>query len=239
MPIRLPLLKLAASPVMPLKSKFKSELLHHGVEWQQDVNYLRDMYMEIHAIWEQNQPFEYTEDEQGNRMVSENNYDPAQDKELYDKTEPLLRELILGMQGVSRQRTMRNDILKGSEHAQYDFQNAAGFAQTGDYAMATLYQSYALMKIHQMLDNLTREVNSQGRRASTKLGWGYDISGEQNEGGGTSGDGKHLWDTGNSPKRDRTPANPANMLVDAEAETDYPELAKMKHKRVYWPPRTR
>jgi hypothetical protein len=32
--------------------------------------------------------------------------------------------------------------------------------------------------------------------------------------------------------------NPANM-GDFEAENDYPELAKFKHKRVFWPPRTR
>ena len=35
----------------------------------------------------------------------------------------------------------------------------------GDYAMATLYQSYALAKMHKLLDNLTREVSNQSRRA--------------------------------------------------------------------------
>ena len=35
----------------------------------------------------------------------------------------------------------------------------------GDYAMATLYQSYALAKMHKLLDNLTHEVSNQSRRA--------------------------------------------------------------------------
>jgi hypothetical protein len=227
--------KLAASPVMPLKSKFKSELLHHGVDWQQDVNYLRDVYMEIYAAWEATQPFTYETDAEGNKQVSESNYDPKQDEALYEKTAPLLRELILGMEGVSQQRTMRPDVMRMTENARFDFETASSYARAGDPAMACLYQSYALMKLGGMLDSMTREINTQGR----KLGYGYDISGEQGEGGGTSGGDQHLWDTGNSPKRDRTPKNPANMLVDAEAESDYPELAKFKHKRVHWPPRLR
>jgi hypothetical protein len=235
MPIRLPIQKLAASPVMPLKSRFKSELLHHGVDWQQDVNYLRDVYMEIYAVWESTQPFTYESDAEGNRMVSESKYEPEQDKQLYSKTEPLLRELILGMQGVSQQRTMRSDVLKTTENSLHDFETASSYAKAGDWAMATLYQSYALMKMHRMLDSLTREVNNQSR----KMGYGYDTSGEQNNGGGTSGDDRHLWDTGNGSKKDRTPKNPANLMVDSEAESDYPELRQMKHKRVYWPPRTR
>jgi len=235
MPIRLPIQKLAASPVTPLNTRFKSELLHHGVDWQQDVNYLRDTYMEIYALWEATQPFTHEEDAEGNRMVSETKYEPEQDQKLYQETEPLLRELILGLQGISRQRTMRTDVMRASENAQHDFETASSYAKAGDWAMATLYQSYALMKMHQLLDSLTLEVNYQAR----KLGYGYDVSGEQGEGGGTNGDDRHLWDTGNGSKKDRTPKNPANLMVDAEAESDYPELQKMKHHRVYWPPRTR
>jgi hypothetical protein len=233
--IRLPIQKLAASPVMPLKSRFKSELLHHGKDWQQDVNYLRDTYMEIYALWEATQPFTHETDEEGNRQVSETNYDPEQDRQLYVKTEPLLRELILGLAGVSQQMTMRQDIFKATENAQHDFETAHSYSRAGDFAMATLYQSYALAKMHRLLDNLTREVNNQSR----KLGYGYDVSGEAHEGGGTSGDDRHLWDTGNSPKRNHTQNNPANMSVDAEAETDFPELGTLKHKHIYWPPRTR
>jgi hypothetical protein len=233
--IRLPIQKLAASPVMPLNSKFKSELLHHGKDWQQDVNYLRDTYMDIYAAWEATQPFTYETDAEGNKQVSETNYDPEMDKQLYAKTEPLLRELILGLAGISEQMTMRRDVYQATENAQHDFEQASSYANATDYAMATLYQSYALAKMHKLLDNLTREMNNQSR----KLGYGYDTSGEQNEGGGTSGEDRHLWDTGNSPKRDHTQNNPANMMMDAEAETDFPELAKVKHKHVYWPPRNR
>jgi len=233
--IRLPIQKLAASPVMPLNSKFKSELLHHGKDWQQDVNYLRDTYMDIYAAWEATQPFTYETDAEGNKQVSETHYDVEQDKQLYAKTEPLLRELILGLGNVSQQMTMRRDVYQATENAQHDFETASSYSRAGDYAMATLYQSYALAKMHKLLDNLTREVNNQSR----KLGYGYDSSGEQGEGGGTSGDDRHLWDTGNSPKRNHTQNNPANMMMDADAETDFPELAKLKHKRVYWPPRTR
>jgi hypothetical protein len=235
MSIRLPIPKLAASPVMPLKSKFKSDLLHHGVDWQQDVNYLRDIYMEIYSVWEATQPFTSREDEGGNKVVEEVQYDPEQDKQIYEKTEPLLRELILGLSGVSRQMTSRTDVFRPVENSQHDFDTAGSYARAGDWAMATVYMSYALMKIHSLLDGLTREMNNQSR----KLGYGYDVSGEQGEGGGTSGNDRHLWDTGNSPKKDHTQKNPANLMVDAEAETDFPELAEFKHKHVYWPPRTR
>jgi hypothetical protein len=199
------------------------------------VNYLRDTYSEIQALWDQVQPFEHETDAEGNRQVRETKYDESQDKALYQKSEPFLRELILGMEGVSKQMTMRQDVYQTTENAKHDFETGASYARIGDHAMATLYQSYALMKIHKMLDSLTREVNSQGR----KLGYGYDVSGEQGEGGGTSGDGRHLWDTGNSPKRNHTQNNPFNMMVDAEAESDYPELVPFKHKHIHWPPRTR
>jgi hypothetical protein len=225
--IRLAVQKLAASPVLPLKSRFKSELLHHGVDWQQDVNYLRDTYMEIFNLWETIQP------------IADEKYDPEQDKALYERTEPLLRELILGMEGVSQQLSKRTDVYRSAENAKHDFETATSYARVGDHAMATLYQSYALMKINRLLEDLTREVNTQARRASIKLGYGYDISGEQFEQGGTSGNDRHLWDTGNSPKRNHTQNNPFNMMIDSEAESDYPELAKFKHKRVYWPPRIR
>src|SRR5271157_2261696 len=124
MPIRLPIPKLAASPVMPLKSRFKSELLHHGVDWQQDVNYLRDTYMAIFAVWEATQPFTHETDEEGNRQVSESRYAPRMDDELYAKTEPLLRELILGTEGISKQLSNRADVYRTVENARHDFETA-------------------------------------------------------------------------------------------------------------------
>lgn len=237
MPIRLPIKKLAASPVMPLKSapRFKNDLLRSDMGWAQRINYLREIYMEVYVAWEANQPFTHEEDAEGNRQVSEVKYDPEMDKELFSKTEPLLRELILGASDISKQRTMRMDVYKAVENAEHDFGTASSYAKAGDYAMATVYQSYALMKLHNLLDGLTSEAN----KGSRKLGYGYDTSGEAGEKGGTSGQDNHLWDTGNGSSKNRTPHNPANQMVDAEAEIDFPELRELKHKRVHWPPRTR
>jgi len=237
---RLPIRKLAASPVAPLQTppRWRSELLMSQGTWPQDVNYLRDTYMDIYAIWEKNQPFTYKTDEQGNRVVDETNDNPEQDKQMYAKTEPLLRELILGMEDVSKQMTMRPDVLRATETAKHHFETAESYGRIGDYSMATVYQSYALMKLAKLLDGLTLQANKETVNRS-KLGYGYDTSGEVFNGGGTSGNDRHLWDTGNSPKNDKTVKNPANLLVDAEAETDFPELAKFKHKHIYWPPRTR
>lgn len=239
MPIRLPISKLAASPVMPLRTppRFKSELLRSGVTWPQDVNYLRDVYMEIWAAWEATQPFTYETDSEGSKTVSESTYNPDHDEALYSKTEPLLRELILGLGDVSKQLAGRKDVFRSVENAQHDFNTASSYFKVGDFALATVYQSYALMKMHGLLDGLTREANN--KRGSSKLGYGYDTSGEVHNSGGTSGNDKHLWDTSNSPKNNHTQKNPANVLIDAEAETDFPELAEFKRKRVYFPPRTR
>jgi hypothetical protein len=135
---------------------------------------------------------------------------PERGKALFAATEPKLRELILGMEGSW-----------DAKFASLDFDTASRHAADGDFARANVFFSYALAKLHK------------------KLAYGYDIGGQVQEGGGTSGQGKHLWDTSNSPKNNHTPSNPANMMFDAEAESDYPELAEFKHKRVHWPPRTR
>jgi hypothetical protein len=130
-------------------------------------------------------------------------------KALYEFAEPKTRELLLEV----------DDAFAG-----HDFDTASMYAHSGNWKKAGQYIGHALSKIAEKIE---------------KLGYGYDVSGEVQGGGGTSGEGRHLWDTGNSPKHDHTQKNPANMMVDAEAETDYPELAKLKHHRVYWPPRTR
>jgi len=72
-----------------------------------------------------------------------------------------------------------------------------------------------------------------------KLGYGYDISGEEFEQGGTSGQDEHLWDQGTGDKADRTNPAPANIMVDSEAEGDFPELVDKKQDKPHWPPRTR
>ena len=73
----------------------------------------------------------------------------------------------------------------------------------------------------------------------SKHAYGYDVTGEVMEPGEQESRSPNLWDQGNSPKLDRTPSNPANSGVDAEAENDFPEELKTKHKRVNWPARTR
>jgi hypothetical protein len=215
--MRPPIPKLAASAVAPLQTvpRFQSELLRSGATWPQEVNYLRDTYGEIFALWESLKA-------------------PGDDKRLYEQTEPLLRELLLG---ISKQLSTRIDIYKATQQAQYNFETASSYARAGDYAVALIYDSYSLMKLHRLLDGLTAEANR--KQGSRKLGYGYDSSGEQGESGGTSGNDRHLWDSSGSPKHDHTSMNPANMLFDVEAEADYKELAEFKHKRVYWPPRTR
>ena len=71
------------------------------------------------------------------------------------------------------------------------------------------------------------------------VAYGYDVTGEVMEPGEQESRSPNLWDQGNSPKFDRTAPNPANQLVDAEAENDFPELKEFKHKRMQWPARTR
>ena len=132
------------------------------------------------------------------------------DQSLYEFAEPRTRELLLGAED--------------DPNAIHDFDTASMYAHSGNWKMASQYLGYALMKVAEKIE---------------KLGYGYDTSGEVQRGGGTSGEGRHLWDTGNAPKHDHTQNNPANMLYDAEAESDYPELAEFKHKRVHWPPRIR
>ena len=143
---------------------------------------------------------------------------------LYKTMEPKVRELLLGLRSIA-------DAAPETQKALHDFDTAALYAE-GDFAQANMHLKNALTKVHKLLESFAKT-------GSTKLGYGYDTSGEVQRGGGTSGEGRHLWDTGNSPKHDHTQNNPANMLFDADAESDYPELAEFKHKRVYWPPRTR
>lgn len=159
------------------------------------------------------------------QIASEWEQPKEQGAALYQSTEPKLRELLLILRSIADTDPTTQDVL-------HDFEMAEQHAAAGDHEAANLYVSYALGKIHQ-------QIGSLSKMGSTKLGYGYDVSGEVQRGGGTSGEGRHLWDTGNSPKHDHTQSNPANMMFDAEAESDYPELRKLKHKRVHWPPRVR
>lgn len=136
---------------------------------------------------------------------------------LYASTEPKVRELLIGVREIAAERE--------SKFAAHDFDTASMYAHSKNWKRATEYLSHALAKIAGILES--------------KTAYGYDIGGQVQEKGGTSGNDRHLWDTGNSPKNDHTQNNPSAMSMDAEAESDYPELAQFKHKRVHWPPRTR
>ncbi len=221
MPVRLPIAKFAASAVAPLQvtPQFSNALLQSGASWPQSVNYLRDTYMEIYAIWDHLKA-------------------PDQDQELFTQTEPHLRELVFGLEEVSEELSTRTDIMRDVTNAHHDFDIAGSYAKAGDYEMATVYQSYCAMKLHRILDTLTLAGNKK-RGSTEKLAYGYDVSGEIGEQGGTSGQDENLWDQGNSPKFEKTPPNPVSVAMDYEAEDDFPELAEIKHKRVDFPPRTR
>lgn len=226
MSLRLPIQKLAAAavPALQIAPRFHSELLQSGATWPQDVNYLRDTYTEIYQLWttHETQP--------------DTSYDPQQDKTLYSETAPKLREMILGLEDISKALSTRTDVFKSTENARYDFDTAESYNRAGDFAMATVYQSYALLKVHRLLDGLTSEAN---RKRSHKLAYGYDVTGEVMEPGEQESRSPNLWDQGNSPKLNRTPNNPANQMVDPEAENDFPEELAHKHQRVNWPARTR
>jgi len=219
MPVRLSIAKLAASAVAPLTTtpQFSNALLESGATWAQDVNYLRDTYMEIHSIWE--------------RLK-----DPSQDKQLYTETEPHLRELLLGLEDVSKQVTSRGDVYRDVTNASHDAEIAGSYASAEDYGLATVYQSYAMMKLHRVLDSLTAMANKR-KHGSRKVGYGYDVSGEVQEGGGTSGQDNHLWDSAQPQDHHETKPSPVNLETDFEAEQDFPELAEFKSKRVEFPAR--
>jgi hypothetical protein len=143
----------------------------------------------------------------------------------FDSTEPKVRELLVTLRSIA-------DTAPDTQAAIQDFERAMVHADLRDYETANA-------DLNNALANINRQIGALSKMGSTKLGYGYDIGGQVQNGGGTSGEGRHLWDTGNAPKHDHTTSNPANMMFDAEAESDYPELAKLKHKRVHWPPRTR
>ena len=223
MSVRLPIPKLAASAVAPLTvtPNFSNALLKPSANWPQDVNYLRDTYATIYEIWE--------------RLK-----EPHQDQELFTETDPKLRELVIGLTDVSKELASRGDIARDVVNAKHDADVAGSYGNAGDYGMATVYQAYALTKLHRVLTVLINDINTSRKRGSReKLAYGYDTSGEVQEQGGTSGRDQNLWDQGNQNKMDKTPPNPVSVAQDFEAEEEFPELAEIKHKWVSFPPRTR
>jgi hypothetical protein len=226
--MRLKIAKLAASPVPALVSKprFRNDLLLDQT-WPQDVNYLRDTYNDIADIWE---------------VVK----DPSQDEELYRRTEPRLQELVGGLEDVSKQVHQMPFVSRFMTNARHDFEIASMYAHSTDFASAVLYQSYSLVKIHYVLESLTREGSKTPRNRfssfNDKKAYGYDISGEVFEGSGEIANRENqtnINDTAQPQDHHETGVNPANVTHDTDADKEFPELAERKHKRVSWPPRTR
>ena len=151
MAIRLPIPKLAYV-VAPLRVApiIKSELLLSPAKtWAQDVVYLRETYDQIHLLWDKLQA-------------------PEQDRDLYEQTEPKLRELVLGLEDVSEQLSARKDVYRDVANARHDFDIATIYGKAGDFSTATVYQSYSLLKLHNLLDALTAEANKMfgGKRGA-------------------------------------------------------------------------
>jgi hypothetical protein len=220
--------KLAASPVLTLKTKprFRSDLLQDQT-WPQDVNYLRDTYNDIILIWEELK-------------------EPETDKLLYQRTEPKLRELVESLMEVSTKVPYLSAIRKLMMNARHDFEIASMYSRAGDYASATLYQSYSLIKIHDVLETMTRFGSTPAHQRNAfiidKKAYGYDISGEVFDGSGEMANRENeetLNDTAQPQDHHETAPNPANLTRDVDADEEFPELQEFKNKRVSWPPRTR
>ena len=56
-----------------------------------------------------------------------------------------------------------------------------------------------------------------------KTAYGYDISGEVFEGSGPIAEQQNLNDTSQPQDHHETPSNPGNMVLDTEAEKEFPE----------------
>jgi len=67
-----------------------------------------------------------------------------------------------------------------------------------------------------------------------KVGYGYDVSGEVQEGGGASGRDKDVEETQEPWTQHTTGPNPVNVFRDSDAEAEFPEI---KNKSNIFPTR--
>jgi hypothetical protein len=74
--------------------------------------------------------------------------------------------------------------------------------------------------------------------ASSKKAYGYDVSGQVQEGSGSQGNQKNVQDnsTGNATDGHGSPKNPANYYTDDTALAEFPELNRPSKVR-FLPPR--
>ena len=219
--------KLAASPVLPLESKFQYDnQLLHGQSWPEDVKWLRDTYEDVALLWDELK-------------------EPSQDQLLYTRSAPKIDELVVGLSDVTKQVSswlpLAGRLVRNAHH---DYEISVRYAQSKDFSSATLYQTYALTKLHnvlEMLTNASREP-SRNRFSSAKKAYGYDISGEIFEGSGELANRENqtnLKDTAQPQDHHETGTNPANTLHDVDADKEFPRLNELKSKRVHWPARSR
>jgi hypothetical protein len=216
MSMRLSILKLAAAGAAALPApppRLKNDLFKAPASWSTGMPYLRAVYQDVFLLWN----------------------DSPDDAQLYSRTEPKLRELLVGLEQVSQRHPNRTDVFRMVNNARRDFETAKAYASGDNLRAATIYLSYALMKVNNILDGLTAMANKLGKRVQA---YGYDVSGEVMEPGEQESRSPNLWDNANSPKNNKTNVNPANSGVDPEADEEFPELED-KNPRVNWPARVR
>lgn len=227
--MRIKLEKLAATQTFPTPTTpvLRNELLHEP-EWPQDVAFLRDLYDDIVQISE----------EAGN--------DSAMDEWLCTTIEPKLKELIAGLTKVAKQVTWLPVIMRDAQFAKYDFEKSVQAHNAGDFAKATLFQTYALSKFRSVIIRLTAVSETAPRHRTSslieKIAYGYDISGETFDGSGEIANRENqenINDTAQPQDHHETPPNPANLMRDTDADQEFPDLAKQKNYHTIWPPRLR
>jgi hypothetical protein len=208
--MRILLPKLAASPVVPLRGPFKNNLLNPNVSWAQDVNYLRDAYNEIREAWE----------------------NESSDEEIYNFTKLKLQELIAGLKEAVSHIPRKTGISKELDYIDREARIAETAGNTGDFSMGTIYQSYTLIKIHQVLSHLTYFASKpKPFDQLAKKAYGWDVSGEVQE-----STQKNIEDTAQPTNQHGSPHNPSNAMIDVDAIEDFPDLAD-KTKPNFYPRR--
>jgi hypothetical protein len=129
-------------------------------------------------------------------------------------------------------KTTDSTVSKFITAAQQDIDIAKSLTKQEEQTQCTAYIKYALFKLGHIINIFTH-------RANLHIAQGYDISGEVFEPGEQESRSPNLWDQANSPKDNQTSINPINTGIDSEAEAEFPELQKIKHKRIEWPARLR
>lgn len=208
--MRLFLPKLAAvAPV--LERPFENRLLDPGVTWPADVNYLRDTYTDIHSLYETLK-------------------DPSQDKMLFTEASPKVAELLTGLTDVVKQlpRRLMNLFAEKVLMARDTAGMSELHARSGNFYEAVTYQTYALLKLHNILSDLTllaRRRTLERKSSLFKRGFDYvaDGSGIEQEVGLEGSRQKELKDTANPEGQNKTPHNPANINTDSAAQ-EFPWL---------------